>query len=548
VEIRRPRTLSARVALVAAALAGAALSEAGCSRRVTAVDEGDRTQTLHVGNAGEPGELDPHVINSPPDYQIITALFEGLLTAEPNTLAPLPGVAERWDASADGLTYTFHLRASARWSNGDPLTAEDFLYSFHRALSPALASQYTFLFHAVRGADAFAAGKLTDFSQVGFSAPDPRTLVVRLARPTPYFPGIITGNPIWFPVHRATIERHGRIDQRGTGWTRPESFVGNGPFVLKEWQPNQVIVAEKSPTYWDAAHVRLHAVHFHAIDSDDTQELAFRAGQLHVTSSVPAAKATAYFAANSPLLLRTPQLLIRFIDVNTARPPLNDQRVRLALALALDRTRFCERLEPARMTPAYSIVPDGMPGYRPFVRLKEDPAAARALLAEAGFPNGTGFPPLEFSSETGAPLELVQAIQEAWRTQLGIKVSLLRRESRTHWDALHLKQYDLAYGGWAADYPDASAFLDLWKGDGGWNFTSWSDAHYDELLAAAASETDPAARLKRLQVAESRLVNELPVIPLSFDRDVRLIQPSVHGWATNPLLRPDYKSVWLAAP
>jgi oligopeptide transport system substrate-binding protein len=535
-------------ALLATALACAGFAAGGCSRQKTAVEEGNLSQTLHVGNVGEPGELDPHVINAAPDYQIITALFEGLLNADPATMEPLPGVAERWEVSADGLTYTFHLRNDARWSNGDPLTAEDFLYSFRRALSPALGSQYTFLFHAVRGADEFAAGKLADFSAVGFAAPDARTVVVSLARPTPYFLGIVAGNPVWYPVHRATIERHGRIDQRGTGWTRPENFVGNGPFVLKDWRPTQLIVVEKSATYWDAAHVRLHAVHFHAIDNGDTQELAFRSGQLHVTTLVPAAKATAYLAAHSPLLLRTPQLWTAFINVNTARPPLNDYRIRLALAQALDRVRFAERIGPAQMAPAYSIVPEGMPGYRSVVRIKEDVASARALLAEAGFPNAANFPTLELSCQTGDSTDLVQAIQEAWRTNLGIHVSIVRRESRTHWDTLHLKQYDLALAGWSGDYPDASSFLDLWRSDGGWNFTNWRDAHYDELLAGAANQSNPATRLKQLQIAESRLTNEMPVIPLSYNRDVRLIQASVHGWSTNPLQRPDYKGVWLSAP
>ena len=546
--MRFPTSSAIRALQLATSLLCVAFAATGCSRPKTAVTEGNLSQTLHVGNVGEPGELDPHIINAAPDYQIITALFEGLLNADPSTMAPLPGVAETWDTSADGLTYTFHLRAEARWSTGDPLIAEDFLYSFRRALSPALASQYTFLFHAVRGADEFAAGKLTDFSAVGFAAPDPHTLVVTLTRPTPYFLGIVSNNAIWYPVHRATIERHGRIDQRGTGWTRPENFAGNGPFVLKSWQPNQVIVVEKSATYWDAAHVRLHAVHFHAIDNPDSQELAFRAGQLHVTTGVPSAKATAYLADHSPLLLRTPLLSTMFINVNTARPGLNDQRIRLALAQALARARFSERLMPARTTPAYSIVPEGMPGYHPGVRIKEDLASARALFAEAGFPNGNGFPALELSCETAASIELVQAIQESWRTNLGIQVNIVRRESRTHWDAMHLKQYDLALGGWNADYPDASSFLDLWLSNGGWNFTNWADPHYDEIAAGAAKLTNPAARLKQLQVTESRLTNEMPVIPLFYDRDVRLLQPSVHGWATNPLQRPDYRAVWLSTP
>ena len=168
-----------------------------CSRSETAVDAGIRTNTLEIANTGEPGELDPHVINAAPDYQVITAFFEGLLNVDPATLEPQPGVAERWTVSADGLTHTFALRANARWSNGDPLTAEDFLYSFRRALSPALGSQYTALYTAVRGAAAFAAGQSKNFGSVGFAAPDPHTLVVTLAQPTPYFLGIVAGNPVW---------------------------------------------------------------------------------------------------------------------------------------------------------------------------------------------------------------------------------------------------------------------------------------------------------------------------------------------------------------
>ena len=362
------------------ALAATLLLES-CTRRETAVDAGNRTGVLHVGNVGEPGELDPHVANAAPDYFVMPALFEGLVGADPKTLAPVPGVAERWESSADGLTWTFHLRANARWSNGEALTAEDFLYSFRRALSPALGSQYTILYHAVRGADEFAAGRLTDFSHVGFTAPDPHTLVVTLAQPTPYFLGLLD-NAIWFPVHRATIERRGRIDQRGTGWTRPEAFVGNGPFVLKTWQLNQIIVLEKSATYWDAAHVRLAAVHVHPIESYDTQERAFRAGQLHV-AYVPATKATAYFGARSPLLVRTPLLNATFINVNTARPALADPRVRRALALSLDRQRLAARINPAGTAAAYSIIPQAMPGYAPAVLLKEDVSTAQDLFAAA---------------------------------------------------------------------------------------------------------------------------------------------------------------------
>ncbi|MCX6951831.1 MAG: peptide ABC transporter substrate-binding protein [Verrucomicrobia bacterium] len=251
----QPGTTSSRAALLLALLGLLSVFTSACARRESTTAAADRTQTLHVGIGGEPSELDPHLINAPPDFRAVFAFFEGLLTHDPVTLGPRPAVAERWEMSADGLTYTFHLRANARWSNGDPLTSADFLYSFRRALSPALGSQYTLLYNPVRGAADYAAGKLTDFNQVGFAAPDPQTLVVTLGRPTPYFLSLVTGNPVWFPVHRATIERYGRIDQRGTAWTRPDRIVSNGPFVLKEWRPLQRLVGEKSLTYWNAAPV-----------------------------------------------------------------------------------------------------------------------------------------------------------------------------------------------------------------------------------------------------------------------------------------------------
>ncbi len=531
---------------VALALVFSALLAAGCGRRSTLVADGNRSQTLHVGSGGEPSELDPHLINAPPDYHVIHAFFEGLTRLDSRTTEPRPGVAARWEVSPDGLTYTFHLRAGARWSSGDPLTADDFVASFRRALSPGIGSQYTVLFKPVRGAEAYATGKLTDFSQVGFSAPDPRTLVVTLAHPTPFFLALITGNPVWFPVHQPTIERYGPFDQRGTNWTRPGRFVGNGPFLLKEWRQNQRMVAAKSPTYWDAASVRLREVHFHPIDNPDTEERAFRSGQLHVTRFVPNSRVDAYRMEESPLLSVAPELTVRFITLNTARPPLHDPRVRRALARALDRTRYSSRVLRGTEAAAFNFVPAGMPGYSPSVTVTEDVAAARALLAEAGFPGGRGFPKLIFSSEAGRFTELVEAIQETWRSSLGLEIAIQKSESRTHWSNLQLKQYDLGFAGWNADYPDASTILDLFVSGGGWNFTQWGDPPFDALIAASAIELDVAQRLRKLQAAEARLLEQMPIIPLTFVRRAVLIHPSVRAWARNPLDRPDFKAVWLA--
>ncbi len=535
----RPLRLLAAVPVCAAVLLS------GCAKREPVAVSAARAGILHAGLSGEPSELDPHVINAPPDFRVIHALFEGLLRSDPATGAPLPGVAESWSASADGLVYTFKLRAEARWSNGDPITSADFLFSFRRALSPALGSQYTLLFNPVRGATAFAAGKLADFAQVGFAAPDPRTVVVTLAQPTPYFLALVAGNPVWFPVHPATVLKFGKLDQRGTGWTRPGRLVGNGPFVLQEWKSNERIVATKSPTYWNAAAIRLNALHLYPIDSIDTEERAFRAGQLHVTTSVPVSRVLGYVADKDGPLRILPQLNSRFLNVNTARPALRDPRVRRALALVLDRATICRKVLTATEAPAYQVVPDGMPGYQPAVRLEENIALARDLLALAGYPEGRGFPKLTLRRVAGGGRELAEVLQETWRTQLGLEIALLESESRVHWSVMQQKDYDLAVGGWNADYPDASTYLDLFTTQSGWNFTNWSDPAYDMLVAQSARELDPAARLHLLQQAEARLVEECPVIPLSFGRNRFLLHPTVRDWPASIVDRTEYNTVYL---
>ena len=239
---------------------------AGCGRRQAAVDEGGRTQTLHWNIKGEPRDFDPHTTTLTTDAVVIQALMEGLASIDPATAAPIPGVAERWETSADGLRWTFHLRADARWSNGDPLTAADFVYAYRRILSPALGAEYREQFHCLRNAAEFAAGRVTDFTAVGVRARDDRTLELELTTPVPYLPSLVA-QFCWFPVHRGTIEKFGRIDQRSTLWTRPENHVGNGAFVLKEWLPGRWVRVAKSETYWDRDRVRLREAVLHPIEN-----------------------------------------------------------------------------------------------------------------------------------------------------------------------------------------------------------------------------------------------------------------------------------------
>ena len=526
--------------IIAAALAG-------CGQRETPVEAAVATQTLHVGSAGEPSELDPHVINAPPDFKIVPMLFEGLLNGDPATLQPRPGVAASWELSPDRLTYTFHLRPDARWSNGDPVTAADFLYSWRRALTPALGSQYTFLLSAVVGADDFAAGRTSDFTTVGFAAPDAATLTITLRQPTPYFLGNLANNPIWSPVHRATIEAAGGMATRGSGWTKPETMVGNGPFRLTAWRPNEVIRIEKAATYWDAANVRLQAIVFDAFDNYETEERAYRAGQLHLTAKLPVAKLPAYRAQPDSPLHEVDSLIDRYININTQRPPFDDLRVRRAFALAIDRTLVARAVYNDLIAPAWGVVPTGMPDYAATPLFADDAAAAAALLADAGFPGGAGFPDVELSVESGASNKLPEALQARWRDILGVNVKIMQSETRVHWSRLNQRDFTLSIGGWIADYPDPTAMLDLWKTGSGWNFTGWSSPAYDAALAAAAATPGVEERRAKLHAAERILIEAMPVIPVGFERNPRLVRPEVHGLQDNPLDRPDYRPVWLEA-
>ena len=372
-------------------VAAAFLVAAGCARRETPAEAGRRTQTLLLGNGAEPQDLDPQTCLALTDYNILLALFEGLTCLDEKTSQPVPGVAERWEVSADGLAYTFHLRADARWSDGDPLTADDFLYSFRRILSPGLGSEYSYLFYPIRNAEAYNTGKLADFAAVGVSAPDAHTLRLELGHPCPYLPAL-AALPSWFPVHRATIEKFGRPDQRGTAWTRPGNLVGNGPFVLAEWSPNARIVVAKNPQYWDAAHTTLNAVVFFPDESIATDENTFRAGQLHLTNDLLPDR-IAHYRQTAPDTLRIdPLSQTYFLRFNVTRPPLDDPRVRQALGRAIDRAAIARDVLLGSRQPAYALTPPE-PAATP-----RPPGCRRILTRPAGcwpppaFPAGRAFP------------------------------------------------------------------------------------------------------------------------------------------------------------
>ena len=527
------------------ALAGLLFGAAGCAKHSRTVARANQEHVLHFSIGTEPTDLDPHIITGLGEAKVIPALFEPLVNFNPADLSPVPGLAERWDISPDGLVYTFHLRADARWTNGDPVTAQDCVDSWRRILTPSLAADYAYLFYLLRGAEDFHKGRTTDFATVGVAAPGARTLVVTLAHPAPYFLQILLNMP-WRPVHVRSIAASGDLYRRGSSWTRPDRIVTNGPFVLKEWTAHQRIVVGKSPTYWDREHVRLQAIHFYPIDSIDAEERAFRSGQLHVTWSLSLSKIAAYRRDQPAALRLDPYLDTYFFRLNTRRPPLDDARVRRALSLAIDREAIASKILPGGQRPAPTVVHPDTPGYTPPARPMRDLGTARRLLAEAGFPAGRGLPPLELLYNNSEIVRIVaEAIQEMWRRDLGVDVRLQNQEYKVVFANRRAGNYQILLSDWVGDYLDATTFLDLWRRDAGNNHTGWGSAAYDDLLNRAEAAADSAARAALLRQAEELVLDAAPIVPIYFNTHVYLLQPSVKGWHPSPMDHIDYRNVWL---
>jgi oligopeptide transport system substrate-binding protein len=500
------------------------------AKRETPAEAGLRSHTLLLGNGAEPRDLDPHVVIAYTDYNVLVALFEGLTVLDEATSRPLPGMAERWDISNDGLVYTFHLRGNARWSNGDPVTADDFVFSMERILSPLLASEYAYMLAPIKGAEDYTAGKIKNFSDVGVRALDPHTLQLTLARPTPYLLAL-AAHQSWFPVHKATILKFGQAHQRGTRWTRPENFVSNGPFTLETWEPDQRIVVKKYPHHHDAAQNKIEQVVFFPIGDPAVEERNFRTGQLHATYSVPVSRIAPY-RTQSPSPLRIEALLeTNYFRFNITKPPFNDPRVRRALSLAIDRAAIVRSVMQDTRLPAATLVPPNTAGYNSAPRTATDFAAARQLLAEAGFAGGKGFPKTEIQYSTPViDPRVVEAIQEMWRRELGIEVVLAGLEYRVHIDNQHILAFQISASRWIGDYNDPSTFTDLMTSQSGNNDTGWKNPTYDKLVDTAARERDETERFALLQKAEMLLLDDAPIAPIFFGTRTYLIRTEVKGW------------------
>jgi oligopeptide transport system substrate-binding protein len=527
---------------------------AGCAKHDAARSASAAAQpaasVLRISQRNEPTDLDPATAGLPDEFFVIRALSEGLLVPNPNGGAPLPAAAERYDVSPDGLTYTFHLRAGATWSNGEPVTADDFVASFRRVLTPTTGAPKAHLLYGVRNAQAFVEGRTSDFSTVGVRAADPATLVVTLEHPNAAFPLFAASGP-WIPVNVRAVAKH------GMHWTEPGNYVGNGPFVLAEWRPQQRIVVRKNPRYHDAGSIRTDQIQFVRFDNKDSEERAYRAGQIDATMAVPEAKLDVYERERPEELHRAPLAETRFLALNVTRPPLNDARVRRALSLAIDRETLValvlhggqeaakRYLSPALVEP---VVPAGLSSNQTARRDGElhllfDPATARKLLGEAGFPGGKGFPALELSGWDRNPV--LEAIQQMWKKELGVDIGLSVREAKVHLAALHAGTYDIAFVTNLLDVRDPTTALADFVSDAPNNFPHWHSVAFDRLISAAEQSASPEDAIRHDFEAEALLLDEASVAPLYFNTQNWLMSPRVHGWEQDALWTRRYNDVWL---
>jgi oligopeptide transport system substrate-binding protein len=484
-------------------------------------------QVLRINNLVEPKSLDPALVTGVPEHRIVSNLFEGLAVNDPKDLSPQPGMARSWSISRDGLVYTFTLR-DATWTDGRKVTAHDFVYAWERVLDPKTGAEYAYQLYYLKNGEEYNKGKLTDFGQVGVKALDDKTLQVTLRAPTPYFLFLTTFYTL-YPVPRWAVEAHGR------DWVKPGKIVSNGAFRLAAWVPQRELVLEKNPTHWDAGAVRLQRVVFLPTDDVNTAYKQFLAGDSDWVPSVPPAQIES--ARQRPEYYVTPYLGTYYFRFNVTRPPVNDARVRKALSMAVDREALTKFVTKAGEIPASSFVPVNMPGYEGIRGLPFDPGAAKKLLAEAGYPDGKGFPKTELLYNTSELHRVVtQAIQQMWREQLGVQIDLVNVEWKVYLDQQRKRDYQISRAGWIGDYVDPNTFLDMWVTGGGNNQTGWSSKRYDDLIARAGRVLDPRERMTLFNEAERLLVlDEAPILPLYTYVNKGMLSRKVKGWHPNIL-------------
>ncbi len=488
---------------------------------------------LHRGNGAEPETLDVHRSSGVPEANLQRDLFEGLLTEGPDG-ALLPGVAERWTVSADGLTYRFELRPDARWSDGSAVVAEDFVVAFRRALAPETASDYAFILWPILNAEAYNKGELREAGAIGVTAHDPHTLEIRLAAPTPYFLDLLTHH-MSYPVPRNAIVAH------GNQWTRPGNLISNGAYRLAEWVPQSHLKLVRNPHFHAAAEVAIDAVIYYPTEDKNSELKRFRAGELDITEDVPSAQIE-WVATQFPEAFRNaPYNGVYYLALNLTRAPFRDDaKLRRALTLAIDRDILTSKVTRGGERPAWSWVPAGVRDYAPAAMAEAalEKAAreqqAQRLYAESGYDKGNPLVVELLYNTSDNHKKIAIAVAAMWKQVLGVKTRLRNEEWKVYLDSRKRRAFEVIRGGWIGDYNDAYSFLSLLKSDiGDMNPAGYANAEFDTLIGQSERTLDARQRAQLMQQAERILLDDLPVIPLYHYTTQHLVNPRVKGWVDN---------------
>jgi len=520
-----------KMLLVLAALGAVAVGTAGCGGREEPLAG---RSVLNRGLSTEPESLDPQKGRSVQAADVLRDIGEGLVAY--NEAGELvAAAAQRWDASADGLTYTFHLRPDARWSNGDPVSAEDFVLGLRRLVDPATAALYAAELGNVVNAAAIVAGG-REPAELGVTAPDAHTLVISLLRPTPYLLSLLT-HPSTFPVHRASLGQH------GDSFARAGKLLSNGAYVLARWEPGSIIELHRNSYYWNDRNTAIDVVRHHIVTQETAELNRYRAGELHVTSTVPPDNFDAVRAEYGAQLHVAPTLGVYYYGFNLSKPPFRDNHeLRQALSMAIDREVLVETITGRGEAPAYSWVPPGVDNYEPvrlpFAELSQEErnALAQSLYRAAGYSREH---PLRFelrynTSDTQQRIAL--AVQAMWREVLGAEATLVNVEFQVLLDQMRDAEVtEMFRSSWFGDYNDANTFLAIMQSGSAANMPRYSNDEYDALMKSAAEQLDLARRRLYLEEAERVLLADHAIIPLYFYVSKHLVSPQVLGWQDNIL-------------
>jgi oligopeptide transport system substrate-binding protein len=483
------------------------------------------------GSAAEPESVDPHKTSTVYEAHVLRDLFMGLVMQDAKA-ALIPGAAESWTVSDDGKTYTFKLRAGATWSDGSPVTAEDFVYSFRRLEDPATGAEYASMLYPIVNAEEVNTGKAKP-EDMGVKAVDAGTLEVTLKAPTPYFLEMLTHQAA-YPVNKAAIEKD------PTDWIKPGKLVSNGAFTLAEWVPNDHIKMVKNPKFYDAANIKIDVVNFVPTEDRSSAMKRYEAGELDSYDDLPTEQLADLKAKFGDQVRVAPYLGSYYYAVKTDKAPWDNVELRNAISEAIDRDFLAEKVWNNSMSPGYSMVPPGTVGYTAAIATYADKSQidreddAKAVLEKLGYgPDKPLKMEIRYNTSENHKNTAV-AIQEQLKP-LGIEVSLLNTDTKTHYAFLEQKgNYDVARIGWIADYQDPETFLGTLRKASGNNYSNYNSPKFEELMdKAAAAGGNPEERMKLLGEAERQVVDDVAIIPLLYYNFHNIVSPKLVGFDDN---------------